>query len=775
MVSPRGLAPTDWLKVLWRRKWIIVASVMIGLAGAWAFCEMATKRYKSSTLIIVESQKVPENYVKGVVSGSLQERLGTIRQMILSRSLLTNVIEDTGLQGKNAGGEPSDALIEDLRKNIEIMTTRDEAFSIAYYSSDPFMAMNVTRKLAEHFIVGNLRNRETLVERASEFILGELNLAKQELEAKEKAISEFKLRYVGELPGQVDANLRSLDRLQAELSSRYESVQRLTERLVGIEKEIKEYQVTGTLSSPSSSVVLERRSAAKDARTAELEQRLATLSATYKDTYPDIHLLKEEIARLKALPREPQDVVSPGVSVPEPPKTVDPLLRDLSRQQREVKAEIESSKDLIAKLSAQKKVYESRVENSPTREQQMASLSRDYENMQRNYQALLEKRLNARIAENLERTQQGEQFRVIDPANLPVDPIWPDRYRIMLAGLALGCGVGVGLVIALDRARPVFQDAAEIERELGIPVLGTILDFSLAYSSGSRGRALPELGAVRPATAQPSLPAPAAGDDVAPRSSSSWLSLKRWTQVRKVGGGKFTSSPQSVPELNLVAKWRPWSVVSEQYRVAATRLVLMGSTKKSTTVLVTSSLQGEGKTSSAVNLAYVLANDLGKSTLLIDCDVKHARVAPYTGISVDLGLADVLHEGMPIQACIQRYGNLPLWILPSGQSGRRPIQLHHIQKLDGLLAAVRDQYDFIILDSPPIYPLAEVNVLANMVDVVTIVVRASETSRDVVKQALAGVKLKAARTILLTGVMSSEAPPYILKGYYLHESADVHS
>lgn len=763
-----AFTPQDYLRIFSRRKWLILIVLSICVTSAWALAEFLPKRYKSSTLIVVESQKIPETYVRGVVTGSLQERLGTIRQLVLSRKILTKVIEEVGLPPERQKGDSLDDTLESLRKNIEIATSRDEAFSISYRNENPVTAMKVTAKLAELFIAENLRNREQLVERATEFLLDELNTAKQELEAKEKAISEFKLRYMGELPGQLEANLRALDRLQAEVATRSEILHKLNDRLDSIEKAIKEYQTTGSASL---------RRPSRSARLKEMESRLATLSATYKDTYPDIILLKEEIAKLKSLPPESDESedADPRTAGGDQKASNNPILRELLKQEREVQREIDTTREALNRLNANIKLYETRVENTPAREQQLATLMRDYDNLQRNYQTLLDKRLNARIAENLERKQQGEQFRVIDPANLPDTPEWPDKFRFIIAGFALGCGLGFGSSIFLEQLRVTFHDAEEAERILGIPVVGTVPDFSLAYGSA--------FGKPLRSQAHLPLPAPQVGtgssvSEHATPSQAGWKSLTSWGKERTTqgkGAGHKGSHPRYRHELNFVARWRPASVAAEQYRVTATRLVLMSGHRKSTVVLVTSTLKGEGKTSSALNLAYVLAHDLGKSTLVIDCDLKQPTLSSYAGLAQEPGLAEVLRDNVPISSCLQSLNGDPLSFLAGGAVSKHPVQLRQIEKLESLLETLRDQHNFIVLDTPPIYPLADVNMLANMADLVVVVIRAGNTPRDAVKRALSTLKTnKQEKMALLTGVRVQDAPLYLQEGYYIQPGARSH-
>src|SRR6476646_3668701 len=158
--------------------------------------------------------------------------------------------------------------------------------------------MKVTSKVASQFIEQNLKVREQLVEGASEFIEQELNLAKTRLESQEQAISAFKSKYMGELPGQTEANLRALDRLQSVRTAISEGLGRLNDRLGMVDKAMKEYETTGA-TSPGLPAGQGRGGDPVVIRLKELERNLATLTAEYKDNYPDIITTKLEIEKVK--------------------------------------------------------------------------------------------------------------------------------------------------------------------------------------------------------------------------------------------------------------------------------------------------------------------------------------------------------------------------------------------------------------------------------------------------------------------------------------------
>ncbi len=624
--------------------------------------------------------------------------------------------------------------------------------------------MKVTAKLASQFIEQNLKVREQLVEGASEFLEQELNLAKARLEAQEQAISAFKAKYMGELPGQMEANLRALDRLQADQAGINEAIHRYTDRLALMEKAIKEYQATGT-TIPGVAEGIGRVDPVA-ARLRELERNLAILSSEYKESYPDIIMTKQEIERLRAQLAEKNE----GSDAKDESKyaNVDPYLRELLKQRDEIKLDITSLKERERRIQGQKKDYEGRVERTPTREQELMILVRDYGNMQENYRSLLEKRLNARVAENLEKRQKGEQFRIIDPANMPEKPDKPDVLRIMLLGLAVGCGLGFGAPIVLEQLQPAFRKSEDVEALLGLPILASIPLFQSAFAMMS-SRSSTRLLAHTPKL--PAIPAPdsyqisSETTQVSNGKASNNGNSKSWTS-RWVRWRKHQQEAEQLPlELNLVSKWRPWSVVAEQFRVAATRLTLMQGTRPSTVVIVTSAVKGEGKSAVAANLGYVLARDLGKSTLIIDADLKRPAVHGYMGTVLRPGLQDILMGERLVDETLHSQGDIPLWVIPAGSTDDQSIELSRMNHLARVITDLRQRFDYIIIDAPPILPLADMHVLSGMADVVALVIRAGVTRQAVVQKALNTLKPRTEPCIVLNGLQSEVIPYYMKEGY----------
>ena len=786
MQQQATLSMTDYWQIAVRRKWLIVASVLVSVIGAAILCYVLPKSYRSSTLILVEDQKVPEDYVKATVIGSVEERLTMIEQQVLSRTLLTSIIEEFKLYRDDIRRSGIESVIEGLRKNIKVDTVGGtgpvrgvEAFAISFSHETPTLAMGVTARLASLFIEENLKVREQLATGTSEFLEQELQLAKSRLEEKEQAIKDFKSRHMGILPQQMEANLRALDRLQNDLISVTEMYNTVGGRLGMIEKAIKEYEATGkktedAIAGPGNEGSIEHL----HARLKELERSLVSLSTEYKETYPDVIQTKKEIEKLKTqLTERYREMEEENRAKPkressgemdlDHKRIFDPYLRELVRQRSEIKLELAGLDERRRRLSAQMREYEGRVEKTPALEQELTLLMRDYDNMQNNYQRLLEKRLNARVAENLEKRQKGEQFRIIDPANFPEKPEKPNQVRIMLMGLAVGCALGFGGAFSFELLQPVFRRSEDVEGMLGLPILATIPLFESVL--GKPYKFIPTV-TFRPFLGRGERLLDSAASD----HNGGGNGLKEIEDVQREDQQLRPSLPshqviksgmQMPPDVNMICKWRPWSVVAEQFRVAATRLTLMQANRTSTVVIVTSSVKGEGKSCVTVNLGYVLARDLGKSTLIVDCDLKCPVIHKYAGLKRDPGLRDILNGKEPVDNCIQSCGDVPLWAIPAGTSLSSTTELSKVHQLGKILSELRTRFDYILLDAPPILPLADMHVLAGMADVVAMVIRSGSTSQAVVKKGLNTLRPTKDTCIILNGLQSEMVPYYMQEGY----------
>lgn len=269
---------------------------------------------------------------------------------------------------------------------------------------------------------------------------------------------------------------------------------------------------------------------------------------------------------------------------------------------------------------------------------------------------------------------------------------------------------------------------------------------------------------MRSTRARPLLTGPKAGAGV-PERAAAYYEHGRKRQTKS--GSKRATGTGLSANIQLIAKWAPQTIIAEQYRVASTRLLLKTAQNENVVTLVTSSVMGEGKTTTAVNLAYILAHDLKKSTLLIDCDFKRPMVHEYMEISVEPGLSEAEQGKDILEHCIQPYDDISLSILPCGNAKIRPASISGIQYLKQVLPQLRTRYDHVILDGPPALVLADVNILSSLADQVIFVVRAGLTSQDMARKAVRQLGVDSdTGGVVLTQVEMEYAPYLSYENHY---------
>jgi polysaccharide chain length determinant protein (PEP-CTERM system associated) len=769
----------EFLELAVRRKWLILSFVVLGIAIGGILAWRKVDMYRSETVIFIEQKKIPEKYVPSVVGGSVAERVSTMTQQVLSRTNLQKIIDEFHLYAEAILSQGYEEATAGLRKNIKILTKGSggqvEAFTISFAHSDPMMAMKVTARLASQYIEENIKMREQFIEGASEFLQQELIIAKQALDEKEKLLSEYKLRYAGELPRQLDANLRTLNRLHNEKMQIQESLNGWEVRMDHLQKSIQDYEAMAEVLTEFTQAPFQGSGDREGVdpmamRIAELKRELAKMSGEYTDAYPDIVSLKKQIAKLEnELSQRTENIGDgndlqsgnelEGIDVP----VFDTYLAQLINSRDELKVQIMGSRAQLRRVLEKIKISEQRIANTPTREQEMLVLERDYDNMRDLYQQLHQNRTSARISENLDKRQKGERFRILDPANLPTKPEGAPRELIAMGVGAVGSGLGFGLAFLLDLLWPTFRRSEDAEVSLGVATLATIPSFKMAYGasmkmlksevesqSGANAQhlALNQSGASLPIRNSP------AGDGAEGAGGYAGYRMR-------------TSSEAIPPQMNLVTKWRPQSIVAEQYRVAVTRLDLLDPSHSHQVVLITSAMKGDGKSSTSANIAYTLARDLNEPTLVIDCDFKCPNLPNILGLSQEPGLAEYFAGVEPLEDCLQHMPDMPLGCIAVGNTSCYPVQFSKLQHLSTILEQMKSRYRFIILDGPPVLPLADVNVLSVLAHIVLMVVRSGSTPKDVVQKALEMIHHTGTRRLVLTDAWAQGVPYYAREEYLI--------
>jgi polysaccharide chain length determinant protein (PEP-CTERM system associated) len=471
----RQYTPEEILRLLWCRRGIIVGMTVLATLAAVAVGLRIPNTYKSETLILVVPQKVPESYVRSTVPTVIEDRLRVISEQILSRTRLEKVILDFELYPElRAKGAPMEQVVERMRPDITFDPIRDDAFKVSFIADTPRKAMIVAERLGQMVIVENASDRQIQADGTNRFLELQMQEARTRLKEHEQKLEDFRRRNAGELPSQVESNLQALRNTQNQITSLSESIDRDRDRRLVLEK-----SVTDTLTSDAGQGTAESSATAVSRTLDQLERARGELNALelrLKPTHPDVAAKKRQITDLQN--KLEVEAASPNAAKV-PPTASGELIRQARARQAQgeiakLDKEIATKESEIARLKDKATEVQRRIDALPAHESEMVEIMRDYDTQQKIYNALLAKHEDSKIAANLERQKVGEQFRILDPARLPVRPFSPNRLKLDMIGFAVGLVFGVGLAGFLEYRDTSLRTEDEIVKMLVLPVVAAI-------------------------------------------------------------------------------------------------------------------------------------------------------------------------------------------------------------------------------------------------------------------------------------------------------------
>ncbi len=460
---------------------------------------MLPARYTSSTLILVEQPTMPKDFVVPNLSENLQERLQSITQQILSRSRLLRIADDLNLYSKDRGRLSPDEIVERMRKDISIELVRGpdndiSAFNVSYSAHDPLIAQQVTSELTNLFINENLEVRQQESEGNTNFLESQLDTARQSLEAQEQKIREFKAQHVGQLPTQVESNLQILSGLQSQLQAESDALNTTRQQHVYLETLLSQYRTLQGSSKSAEGAPMGLP--AIDQKLSDLKAELRDLSSSYGDKHPEVRKVKDQIAkaeaqrdRLVADMKTKGNRVQPNENPPAPSYNNtgvrDPsLVAQLQSQLEANQIEIKNREQAIATLSSKVNDYQARLNQEPIREQQLADLTRGYDQSKASYDELLKKKNDSAMATSMELHQQGQRFRIIDPPSKPLKPSFPNRLKFCGIGLVVGLALGAGVVATVEKMDDRVYTESELRKLLPVTIIAELPVISGPASEG---------------------------------------------------------------------------------------------------------------------------------------------------------------------------------------------------------------------------------------------------------------------------------------------------
>ena len=480
-----GLKALSIVRMVWSHKWLAVGFWLIASAISIVGVQLLPSVYVAEAVVLVDSQKIPENFVSSTVRGDIAGRLALISQNVMTSSRLWDIINTFNLYAGARKRLTQEELLrkmrEDISVNFEKSWTGDrmQAFRLGYQGPNAATVAEVANRLASLYVAENVRTREDQAQGTVDFLRQQLQEAKKSLDEQEQKVAEFKREHNGTLPEQQSSLLATLNTLSMELQGVQTSIDRAQENQLSLRAalsaaESSEASLIAVLKR-GSQIITESGTVLKS-KSEVLTERLAALKAKYTPDHPDVQALEREIEEAKST----ESVAPPTGSSPgQTPSLVSPELNQAREHVAILRAQTEVAKHQIESLGRQRQelaaeiaACQARIGKLPLTEQEMIALKRNYDESANNYNSLLQKKLAAGVATEMEHLQKAERFTVIDPAQIPERPKKPNRPLLAAIGSLAGLLGGLLLGFAIEYRKKAFL--GEWELPSGTVVLGRV-------------------------------------------------------------------------------------------------------------------------------------------------------------------------------------------------------------------------------------------------------------------------------------------------------------
>jgi protein tyrosine kinase modulator len=487
-VEFRQRKPSEYLRIAWKRKWLIILPVIaVATAVSWVVYRLPDV-YESTTLIVVKPSTLPNSMVATITEDSLTRQLTSIAQVVTSRSSLEPLVQKYDLfKIERLRGEPMEVIVDTMRKSIhvEVNTSRNDitnGFNITFRYRDPKTTQAVTAELASKYIDEQTKNTINSTTSAKVFIDQQVRQAKEELEAADQQRLEFMQKNLGNLPAEGQSLLGQLTGLRDQQKAYIAEVGRLQDRRSAMASQLAmlkktSEQVRDDIAENTTDPKTTHAWAELASRKADLEAQLTRMLTELRPKHPDVLAKQAEVESVK---KEMDEMVAEWKErIKEKQEKLknrpDLQVAEMENQIKLIDGEIKREQGLLSQIEQQVAGVMQRINNVPGAEIQLGALDREYQTKKVAYDSLLTQQSRIELGADAAREQQGEGIVVIDPANLPSQPVAPKRFTLASMGLGLGFMVGLLLVGIVEVPRLLtIQTSEDASHYTNLPVLVSV-------------------------------------------------------------------------------------------------------------------------------------------------------------------------------------------------------------------------------------------------------------------------------------------------------------
>ena len=688
----RGLSAFTVLKTLKRRKLYLLVPMVLVTASVAVYSRRLPERFRARALVAAETA-VPEPYLSGRVDPvaivDVQEHLRSIRETLFSPAVLETVNREFKLYDV-AGNRGSDRATAYMTSRIQVQVESPDAFYVGFEGDQPQQVMQVANRLATLFVERTSDLHGQRAAQVDSLLDTEVDRLRTQLREQEDGLKNYKQGMAQELPDRLAANLKLLENLQQQAQSKSDQTAEAQARRLAVVDEILALENQGALEAAP------REKTLNETTLDDLRLKLRQLKTRYTAENPEIQRTEKEIRDLEALGtplgarREPSPLHMRYVGLQAELTAIDQRVKSYQQER--------------AALTSQMAVYEKRIDSSPGLETTLAQRMRDAALTRTQYETMLAKQQAAKLDQRVEKSSKRVAFKVIEAAQLPSAPYSPQRGQIILMGFLASLGLGLAAIVLVEQMDTSFETIEEVQGFTNLPVLS----------------AIPTIANDLPKTR---------------RAKEGHQGRSRLESLRLKDDGITAEERKHFQEHRLTVLSDPQSIASQQYGILTLKVQRWREQTGGRVLVVTSAAGGEGKSLTALNLSMALASSVEGRVLLVDCDLRRPQVHERLGLKDPQGFSDLLAlTDRDVSPFVSKVGNLS--VMPGGSQVSDPVGLLSSRRTREILARLREEYQLIVLDSPPIVPIADSHFLAGLADGVMLVIRARQTRRELLQRAV---------------------------------------
>jgi len=497
----RPFTSEDYLEIWNRRKWWFLGAFFVVAVGTCIAAALLPRMYTSECLILlegqpIESQSATADTPRPGSETESEQQLETLIQQTLSRTRLEQIMRDAGYISPAEAASDSqletfrDAITIDILKNTDPRKTAAPpyGFKISYEDHKPKNAQRIANQLASFFVSERLKSQEQGAQESNEYLKSELDAATKDLLEKQQTLEAFKQRYSGQLPVDEQLNIQNITRLQTQLQSSQQAVERAREEEASIESGAQATSAGGVGSTQQATADSARSKLTADL--GSLQSKLADLLSRDTPTHPDVIKTRAEIEHVKAeLAAEQQADEKTAAATTTSKSDAKPVVENISASNR--KKLDDDKAEIVARIAEQKRMqdeiarYQANLQAIPSHAQEYSDLDRALQDSKLDFDSLKKKVDDAQLVNDMEIRLQGQRFRIQDFASLPDTPTTPVYWKIDLGGLGAAFMVGLVLAGALEFGDTSMKSDRDVEYYLQTKNLAMVPELPLPHETAN--------------------------------------------------------------------------------------------------------------------------------------------------------------------------------------------------------------------------------------------------------------------------------------------------